>query len=351
MTRRRISNRTPRELTAKERSALSDVVLELDSDFRVKTGSVANISLETPEPGVIVLNEYDGLMYYADNYGWHQQGADWSPITLFVEFNGTDQFNFKFKAPADSADPSTLIIHDGDGTITEVDGNDDTVVTHTTDYSEAGTYYFYVLGDVLDLTALIVTQQSFVSGSVDGFGALINLTDLQIWSTSIYGDVANLKTLVNITYIRANASDVWGDIGELETLVLCTYFRFNLTDCHGDVSRLTSLVLLEDPYFGISNISGDISEIGELPNVNSVIASSSKVTFDKVANWSTSITISVGLQDCNFTSMMVDNALNSMVNLTGVQIYLAGNNAPRTTASDAAVATLIAAGNTLTVNE
>ena len=301
MTRRRISNRTPRELTAKERSALSDVVLELDSDFRVKTGSVDNISLETPVPGVIVLNEYDGKVYYADNYGWHQQGALWSPITLFVEFNGTDQFDFKFKAPADSADPSTLIIHDGDGTITEVDGNDATEVTHTTNYSEAGTYYFYVLGDVLDIT-YVRFAGAFVSGDASGWSVLSNLTYIRFPATSMYGDVSGYSVLTSLEHLNV--------------------FR--------------------------SNIRGDISGWSTLINLTFLASSETIVTFDNISLWD--VSSNLNMQDCNWTSKMVDNALKSFVNLTGVTINIGGNNAARTSASDAAFA-IVDAANTLTVNE
>ena len=89
---RRISNTKPGALSHYERNVLSDVVKEMDSDFRVKAGSIPDVSKVIPEPGVVVLNEYDGLTYYADNYGWHKSGAEYSPIQIYVEYDGATQF-------------------------------------------------------------------------------------------------------------------------------------------------------------------------------------------------------------------------------------------------------------------
>ena len=274
---------------------------------------------------VIVLNELDGRLYYADDYGWHRQGDDWSPITLFVEFNGTDQFNFKFKAPADSADPSVLIIHDGDGTITEVDGDDATTVTHTTSYSEAGTYYFYVEGDVLDLTYIDIRNVSFIYGDIAGFGLLLNLTGLYVSGTGIYGDVVKLKTLTSLTLLYFQGTQIYGDVGELETLTLIQYCRGYDSLVHGDISRLntwTSALLI---WFERTSV--------QFNSIKVVTANGAFI-----------------LSDNNFTSKMVDNALQSWVNITGKNLALGGNNAPRTSASDAAFA-IVDAANTLTVNE
>jgi len=311
----------PGELSHNERNIVSDVVREYDSDFRVKAGSVADVSLVTPEAGVIVLNELDGLLYFADQYGWNQGGRK-SPIQLFVKYTDT-QFAFRFMAPIGK----TLDIYDGDGTMTQKAGNDSTPVTHNTTYAEAGTYTFYVLGDVLDITWIRLNNQSMISGSINGYSLLLNLVDLLASSTGLYGNISNLNNLPLSSIILSN-SDVTGSVEDLVSLVSLVSLTIPGTDVVGDVSAVMGGMTLLQYYY----------------------AETTDVEFNSVITISSAISV-FSSHDCNWTTTMVDNCLISLANgtVTGATITLGGNNAPRSPASDAAFAQLDAA-NTLTVN-
>lgn len=323
MTRRRISNRTPRELTAKERSALSDVVLELDSDFRVKTGSVDDVSQVLPEVGAVVLNNLDGRLYYADQVGWHRQGDPYSPITLFVDFDGVTQLTFRWRAPS----TSTITIHWGDGTESELSGQDGTIVDSLSTYAEAGKYYFYLSGDIIDITYFDVTGETVI-GSINGAVSMVNLIDAHFsLAPGVYGDVSYLAQLPSLTNIQGRGSGVSGSVEAFAARTNITILQLYDTKVSGDASKLAGsaayLVLYLD---------------------------NTKVTYDSKTPFLSGSQIR--FQDCNWTSKMVDNALISFSDggVTGKIINLGGNNAKRTSASDAAFA-IVNANNTLTVNE
>ena len=249
-----------------------------------------------------------------------------SPIVLKVYFDGANQFVFKFKAPI----TSTLQINDGDGTLTPVAGNDATTVTHTTSYptNKTRTFYFYVEGDYEDITLISLFNITIVAGSVSRWNEITSLENIQLQgATGMYGNLEMSFATDNLVYINTTFNKITGDISLLQNSSLdCLFNKVPVT---GDLSTLQgSLIGLTPNAF-----------IGTL------------VTFDNIVNWTIPGTFYA--YDNNWTSAMVDNALISFANggTTGKTINIAGNNASRTTASDAAKATLLANGNTLTVNE
>jgi len=221
-----------------------------------------------------------------------------SPILLTVVYTDT-QFAFKFKAPA----TSTLKIYDGDGTMTAKAGNNTTTVTHTTSYAAPGTYYFYVEGDWADITQIIISVL-FVSGSIDRWGEMINMTWVSVKDTGLYGDISNLAGLSLFLLSIANTS-ISGDISSLR---VCTTLAY---------------------------IQGDHSN----------------VTFDSSLPWVTKVPASFVLHDCEWSCGMVDNALQAFQNFTSTIIIISGNNGIRTDASDDAVISLITNTNKFAVRE
>jgi hypothetical protein len=244
-----------------------------------------------------------------------------SPITLKIAFTST-QFTFRSKLPIGK----TITIHWGDGTTTDVAGNDSSYVIKTSNYLVPGTYNFYITGDLIDLTAIRFSGNTFVSGSIDRWGLLINLTFMNINTTGMYGNIMSLAGLVNLTGLDIHA----------------TYI-------HGDVATLLYLINLNYLYWYGSYVTGNIAPLHTLASLLIIHGSSASTTFDDIVIW-----VAGGqllFQDCEWTSTMVDNALNSMYNgsVTGATINLGGTNAARTSASDDAF-TYLDANNTLTVN-
>ena len=225
-----------------------------------------------------------------------------SPVELTIAYNGTDQFVFKWKAPS----TSTLVFHWGDGTTTYEVGQDSTLITSTSSYSSVDSYDFYIEGDVLDLTYIAINTQSFVSGDVSSWSALTSLTYIDCYSTSVTGDVSSWSALTSLTYLRCYSTSVTGDVSSWSALTSLTYLNI----------------------------------------------SSTSVTFGSALAWSMTGTINMySINNGGATSAMVDNMIESFSTCTGCTIEIAGTNAHRTAASNDDLNTLLANGNTITLND
>jgi len=245
-----------------------------------------------------------------------------SPVVLTIDFDGTTQFVFEFKAPA----TSTLVFNYSDGTKVEVAGNDTTEVTHTSTLTTAGTYQFWITGDVLDLTYIKVASYTGASGNIGGWASIPNIAYIQFNTTSLSVDVAEYANKPLITAINGNSSLAYGNIELLSGSTNLINLRLSFTLVTGDLSTLHTL------------------------DAATLFFRGTAVTFDNIVSFSLG-GVSLVCSDCEWTSAMVDNCLISLFNgsTTGKTINIGGTNAARTPASDEAFAYLDA-NNTLTVN-
>ncbi len=243
---------------------------------------------------------YDGKLA---TYGGQLLYFDQGPVQLTIAYVAT-QFVFKWKAPAGSF----LTFHNGNGTTSTVEGGDAASKTHTTDYSGAGTFNFWITGDVTDLTYVFVANQAFASGDISRYGELINLDTLFLIGGNYYGNINSLsKLLVLKLLVLASNQGIYGDLSKLYT-----------------ASSLTLLNLIN-----------------------------TRVTFENIVTFTG--TISIRLEDCNWSSTDVDNAIASFKTLTLSKVILGGiesdGNAFRSVASDANLQILLTNGNSIQVNE
>jgi hypothetical protein len=304
---------------------------------------------------------------------WTNPWRSISPIKLKVEYTDT-QFTFRFKAPS----TSTLNIYDGDGTMTEVAGQDSTLVTHNTSYATPGTYYFYVEGDYKDMTVINVQNQDFVSGDIERLSELTGVTLFNFRGSGIYGDIGALKDASSITSILGNSSNVTGDIAELANIPSLNSITLHETEVHGDISAfadstwfvslhientnvsgnvesLLGLSLLNNLQFSNTLVTGDISGFYALPLLSFLWFDGCDISFSEANNWSFDAGYGneIKLNDCNLTSDEVDNVLISFAggSNSNFTMTIGGNNAIRTSVSDAALATLIGRGWDIDLNE
>jgi hypothetical protein len=315
------------------------------------------------------------------------------PVQLTVTFAAT-QFNFKFKLPS----TKSITIFWGDGTSEAVVGTDAVLITKTSSYSTAGTYSFYVTGDATELTYIDIQAQAFVSGDISGWSALTNLTELDCSSTSVSGDVSVWSALTNLTRLDLAATPLTGDVSVWSALTSLTTLLLGATSLTGDISgwsaltNLTSLSIQDTAFTGdvsawsaltsltalrcdgtsltgdISSWSaltsltslrcednaftGDVSAWSTLTSLTTLRANNNDFTFDNTPAWSNN-GADLRLFDNSWTSGMVDNSLASFAGgpVTNSTLNVAGNNAARTSGSDADKVTILANSNTLTVNE
>ena len=223
----------------------------------------------------------------------------------------------------------TLTVDWGDGSEDSYAGNDavNVVVTHT--YAGAGSYDIKFKDDYLSLTHLICSANS-LTGDISGWSALVNLTFLNCYNNSLTGDVSGWSALVNLDYLS------------------CDYNNLS-----GDISGWSALVMLETLYCHFNLLSGDISGFSSLIHLRRFKVNNNSLDFDSVTSWAAlDLGTNCLLQDNSMSSTQVNNALNSFANgpFIDTTINLGPNNAVRTSASDAAVTTLVANGCTVITN-
>jgi len=257
--------------------------------------------------------DWENLQSYAVDHG---------PVQLTIDYTDT-QFTFKWKAPA----TSTLVFHWGDGTTSEVSGNDAALVTTTSSYSGAGTYDFWLSGDDAALTYIDISSQAFVSGDVSGWSALTDLTTLYAFSTGVSGDISSFVALTSLTKLYCNSTSV-----------------------SGDVSGFSALTSLTELLVSSSNVTGDVSAWSTLASLTLAYFQSTSVTFDGTDSWTNASCI-IRADDITATATMVDNMIAAFSTCTDCTINIAGTNAHRTAASNDDLNTLLANGNTITLND
>jgi len=210
-------------------------------------------------------------------------------------------------------------------------------------------------GDVASLSAsltyLNVQGSNTLSGDVSALPA--SLTFLQVWgSTTLSGDVAGLPaplTSLNVFGSNTLSGDVAGLPAPLTSLSV-----FGSNTLSGDVAGLPApLTYLR--VFGSNTLSGDVAG---LPASLTFLSVGGSNTLSASLGTSAGIPTPVSYVNVdNMVSGSVDNVLEAMAANVGATkprgeriVRLSGGSAqPRTTASDAAVATLTSASPPYTV--
>ena len=222
----------------------------------------------------------------------------------------------------------SLTIDWGDGSSDDYAGNDNTNVAVTHTYSGAGSYDIIFKGDYLDLTVLHCTS-NFLTGDVSGWSALTSLTYLSCDYNSLTGDVSGWSAMTSLTDLSCGSNSLTGDVSGWSALTSLTYLYCTGNLLSGDVSSWSALTLLT--YLSCYNNSLD---------------------FDNTTAWAALSLGATYFSNNAMTSTQVNNALIAFSGgpFLNTTIYLDGNNAARTAASDAAVSTLITAGCTVITN-
>lgn len=260
---------------------------------------------------------------------------------------GENQLQLSFGLPAGKS----ITVGFGDGTTQVIDGDGVGVDTVISSYSEDGPYAITMSGDIFYLTNFTKMSGS-VSGDISGMASLLGLTNLLIEAGTISGDISVLSALTNIETIYFTNNNVSGDVSSWSALTSATDIRIYNTDVSGDISSWSALTSLTNVEVSNTSVTGDISSWSTLTSLSQMTLHSTSINFDASTAW-TNHNHGIRLDSCGLTSTQVDNALIAFAggSFANKVIYLAGTNDPRTAASDAALATLLAALNSVEVNE
>ena len=173
------------------------------------------------------------------------------------------------------------------------------------------------------LTYLLITGSNTLSGSVTGLTSLTYL--FVIGSNTLSGDISELTSL---TKLYVNGSNTLS----------------------GSVTGLTSLIELV--VGGFNTLSGDINPIVNGPSKLRLTGRNHMDTYTAGAVWTNAEVIINPYTGYGYDSTEIDNMLIDMDNsgFNNKVITLIGSNAPRTSASDAAVNNLVINGCTVNTN-
>ncbi len=325
---------------------------------------VSSIELQATSRGIIKLT--GNAKFYTDSAGLYGE-SDTLIMTGYkrkiyiktsslesIKFENFNVTYFDFTANANAVSLGGNVAQLGDLTYLRVYGNNT------------------VSGDVSALTSLTyleVTGTNTLTGSVTN---LILLTKLSVaGSNTLSGDITNLSLLTTISCIGINT--LTGSVTGKELIFLQVEGSNTIS---GDVSLMTGLLTLRAT--GSNTLTGDISNHVNLSfmlvsgsntisgdiGVNDVVNGMNYVfltgqnridTYTAGATWSNATVYINPAAGYGLDSTEVDNILIDMANSASGPaskvITLQGANAARTTASDAAVATLQGRGCTVNTNE
>ena len=210
-----------------------------------------------------------------------------------------------------------------------------------------------VYGDIANIKKCkqIITlrfSNTQVSGDIQALQNLTELATFTIANTQVSGNIAAMSGLTKLTAYDVTKTSVWGDISSIQNLSKLSSVNFMYTGVTGSVSSLKNLTLLKDCYLYAGSFSGDLAL---LP------ASCSYISFryDKGSNltWSSrsssSVILSIdGTAKLDNVDKMLQDQANCQVPNSTVQkvISVVGT---RTSASDAAVASLKQKGYTVSI--
>lgn len=213
------------------------------------------------------------------------------------------------------------------------------------------------------------------TGMYGDISALKNLSIGQIYlsGSKIYGDIASLKKMTSLSRININdAPDVCGDLSNLSGLTNLTWLYFNHSGLTGSIDSLRALTKLtsvnlentKDKFTGnieslsgmsaLSNftcnnaaLTGDLAKIpASCTLVNFASSGSSTFTWSTRPAGAKILTIQGNSRISNLDAMLIDQ---SSRDASAQSIKILSVSGTRTSASDAAVATLQQKGYTVSI--
>ena len=213
-----------------------------------------------------------------------------------------------------------------------------------------------LIGDIDNLKNL--TSMTFfsapitkISGDIAVFSNLRKLTDLNIESTQVVGDIASLKDLTSMKNLSIGSNQLSGDIASLKNLTSMTFFSASRTKISGDITNLRNSKITEC-YLNELTLSGDLATIPSTCNFISLLNNNnSNFTWSSRASSSKILAMIGNPKIDNVDKMLQDQAqcVKGYNESDSSMFKTISATGPRTSASDAAIATLQQKGYTVAI--
>lgn len=253
-----------------------------------------------------------------------------------------------------------------------------------------GTDFYLSIPNKYALTGINVISK-FASLDISALKYSKNLSDLQLYNSIVNGDISNIEGNTNLLNININNTNVSGDIKYLRNLLKCQSLYLSKTKVTGDIANLKSLTALQAielvdtdvtgdianlkslttlTKLAMSNVSGDIKSFKDMTSLNRLVFFDTFLTGDlatlhanityvsiwrnaNVFTWgernASSYILSIigNVQISNIDKMLIDQSKCQVKEGTSEKIISVVGT--RTSASDAAVATLQQKGYTVSI--
>lgn len=223
-----------------------------------------------------------------------------------------------------------------------------------------------VYGDISVLANMTgMVRCFFTRTAVEGdIASLSGLTSMQylylnkLTGPGVYGDIAaftNMASMIKLHCYNTNGT-IEGDISNLSGMTSATQFFLQYTDVDGDVSSLSGLnANMTYLYLVSTKAYGDVGALAALTNLKRFYVydmDTLAITYGNqvLPAWSGA---NLQLSSSGLDSTEVDNFMIRLAAAGGTDgtLNLAGSNGARTSASDAAKATLLSNNWSVAVNE
>jgi len=319
-----------------------NVIVMLDSGVVLRSRDGANIIPPYSSARLKKIGEDEWLLT-----------GDLSGSTPKFTCTSTGVLSIITRGPADTG----MWVNWGDGSdlewIAHVGISTDVTTNHDYDGSP-GTKEIAFTGLLEQITKFRVTDPEF-GGSMQAVAAFAGLTYLNLAFTAIEGSLEDISGLTSLEVVYLyNIDGLVGDLEALVPLTNITHLYLYSTGIQGDVSELYCLSSMRD--FRVNSLGasivgnvGSLSAWEELTCLYVQYTSASYVTA-VLPVWDG---ILWRFQGCALTELEVDSVLIDLASSGSVNgnLNISGDNAARSSASDSALATLLANGWTVTVNE
>lgn len=203
------------------------------------------------------------------------------------------------------------------------------------------------------ISGLFITNSTLITGDIEIFKEFPNFADILAEYSGISGNIASLKDDINIVRLRMSNTLVGGDISNLSKMVNLTSLSLGNTGVSvtGDLSSLSKMSKLDNVTLKIASITGDLASLPSSCRLISLIGNFGSVTWSNRPSTATILAIEGNVPLGNIDEML-QNQARCQVGFTSSDttpyksISVKGT---RTSASDAAVATLQQKGYTVSV--
>lgn len=280
-------------------------------------------------------------------------------LNPFVEFVSQ---TITFENDQSTLQQTRIILAGMSGTLYWGNGDSDIITSgeqiYTKDYSSTGTYQISFVGELSSLTKIQIGH-SFISGDIADLSILTGLITLANYNANMIGDILVLSNFPSLTSANLNNTNVSGDISDISSLTGLTVLVLGGTNVTGNVSAVSNMTSLTSLNMNSTSVNGNLSVIANLTSLVYLYLFSTSIADYTTSDLDTPDNAMRNLYNMLLDSTEVDNFIIDAANWngstydapSGLDIDIDGTNAPRTSASDAAVNAIIAVGGTVTANE